>query len=46
MLRELDKRWLYPNLFRIGASSLLGDIEQNITQYVTKIVGKAQLPFL
>lgn len=46
MAKELDKEWLYPDLFRIGASSLLGDIEQNITQYVTGNFGKACLPFL
>lgn len=28
MMRELDERWLLPHLFRIGASSLLGDIEK------------------
>lgn len=34
MKRELGRKWLYNNLFRIGASSLLGDIEENIYQYV------------
>jgi len=34
MQRELGVKWLYPELFRIGASSLLGDIEQNIYQFV------------
>lgn len=36
MAKELDKRWLFPNLFRIGASGLLGDIEDYVTEYVTK----------
>ncbi|GFU04016.1 deoxyribose-phosphate aldolase [Nephila pilipes] len=30
MKKELGSKWLYPNLFRIGASGLLGDIEHNI----------------
>ena len=30
MKEELDNRWLEPNLFRIGASSLLADIERQL----------------
>jgi deoxyribose-phosphate aldolase len=32
---ELGERWLAPELFRIGASSLLGDIERQIEHFVT-----------
>jgi len=32
---ELGDRWLSPDLFRFGASSLLGDIERQIEQHVT-----------
>lgn len=28
MKEELGNRWLEPDLFRIGASSMLGDIER------------------
>lgn len=34
MKMELGKKWLFPDLFRIGASSLLGDIEQSLYQSV------------
>jgi deoxyribose-phosphate aldolase len=30
MKEELDNRWLEPNLFRFGASSLLSDIERQL----------------
>ena len=30
-----DDRWLEPDLFRFGASSLLGDIERQLEHYVT-----------
>ncbi|CAL1272821.1 unnamed protein product [Larinioides sclopetarius] len=30
MMKELGQKWLYPRLFRIGASGLLNDIEKNI----------------
>ena len=30
MKEELDNRWLEPNLFRLGASSLLADIERQL----------------
>lgn len=46
MAKELGNEWLYPNLFRIGASSLLGDIEQTIIQGVTGCVGKTCLAYL
>ncbi|QDP85951.1 deoxyribose-phosphate aldolase [Chryseobacterium sp. SNU WT5] len=32
---ELGNEWLTPNLFRFGASSLLGDIERQLEHYVT-----------
>ncbi len=32
---ELGDRWLQPDLFRFGASSLLGDIEQQLEHHVT-----------
>jgi len=32
---ELGDRWLRPDLFRIGASSLLGDIERQLEHHVT-----------
>ncbi len=32
---ELGRRWLQPDLFRFGASSLLGDIERQIEHHVT-----------
>ena len=32
---ELGDRWLRPDLFRFGASSLLGDIERQLEHYVT-----------
>ncbi|MGB5558211.1 MAG: deoxyribose-phosphate aldolase [Paracoccaceae bacterium] len=31
---ELGNRWLQPDLFRFGASSLLGDIERQLEHYV------------
>ncbi len=35
MKEELGRDWLEPDLFRIGASSLLGDIERQLEHYVT-----------
>ena len=35
MKEELGNDWLQPDLFRIGASSLLGDIERQIEHFVT-----------
>ena len=35
MLEELGRAWLDPDLFRIGASSLLGDIERQFEHRVT-----------
>ena len=35
MKEELGHDWLQPDLFRIGASSLLGDIERQLEHYVT-----------
>lgn len=35
MKEELGREWLEPDLFRIGASSLLSDIERQIEHYVT-----------
>jgi deoxyribose-phosphate aldolase len=35
MNEELGRPWLEPELFRIGASSMLGDIERQLEHYVT-----------
>lgn len=35
MKDELGDRWLRPDLFRFGASSLLGDIERQLEDFVT-----------
>jgi len=35
MKEELGRPWLEPDLFRIGASSLLGDIERQLEHFVT-----------
>ena len=35
MKEELGDPWLRPNLFRVGASSLLGDIERQLEHHVT-----------
>ncbi len=35
MREELGRDWLEPGLFRIGASSLLGDIERQLEHHVT-----------
>ena len=35
MKEELGDRWLQPDLFRFGASSLLGDIERQLEHFVT-----------
>lgn len=35
MNEELGRAWLEPELFRFGASSLLGDIERQLEHYVT-----------
>ena len=35
MKDELGDLWLRPNLFRIGASTLLSDIERQLEHYVT-----------
>ncbi|MBB5223395.1 deoxyribose-phosphate aldolase [Amaricoccus macauensis] len=35
MKEELGRRWLEPDLFRFGASSLLGDIERQLEHHVT-----------
>lgn len=35
MKEELGNDWLQPDLFRFGASSLLGDIERQLEHYVT-----------
>ena len=34
MKEELGREWLEPDLFRIGASSLLTDIERQLEHYV------------
>jgi deoxyribose-phosphate aldolase len=35
MKEELGDDWLYPNLFRFGASALLTDIERQLSHYLT-----------
>ena len=35
MKDELGDRWLQPDMFRFGASSLLGDIERQLEHHVT-----------
>ena len=35
MKEELGNRWLQPDLFRFGASSLLGDIERQLDHFVS-----------
>jgi deoxyribose-phosphate aldolase len=35
MKEELGARWVSPQLFRLGASSLLGDIERQLEHFVT-----------
>jgi deoxyribose-phosphate aldolase len=35
MKEELGPRWVAPSLFRMGASSLLGDIERQLEHFVT-----------
>ena len=35
MREELGRRWLEPDLFRIGASSLLGDLERQLEHHAT-----------
>lgn len=35
MKEELGRRWLEPDLFRLGASSLLADIERQLEHHVT-----------
>jgi deoxyribose-phosphate aldolase len=35
MKEELGTEWLKPDLFRFGASSLLGDIERQLEHFVT-----------
>jgi deoxyribose-phosphate aldolase len=35
MKEELGREWLEPNLFRIGASSLLSDIERQLEHRTT-----------
>ncbi len=35
MKEELGDTWLTPDLFRFGASSLLGDIERQLEHHIT-----------
>jgi hypothetical protein len=35
MKDELGDRWVQPDLFRFGASSLLGDIERQLEHHIT-----------
>lgn len=45
MKEELGDEWTKPHLFRIGASSLLGDIERQLFHHVTgRYAAKYQMP--
>ena len=45
MKEELGNEWMKPHLFRIGASSLLGDIERQLYHHVTgRYAAKHQMP--
>lgn len=45
MKEELGDEWMQPHLFRIGASSLLGDIERQLYHHVTgRYAAKHQMP--
>ncbi len=45
MKEELGDDWTHPNLFRIGASSLLGDIERQLYHQVTgRYAARHQIP--
>ena len=45
MKEELGRRWLEPDLFRIGASSMLGDIERQLEHHVTgRYAASSHLP--
>ncbi|MEI4472395.1 deoxyribose-phosphate aldolase [Frigidibacter sp. MR17.24] len=35
MMEEMGRDWLEPHLFRLGASSMLGDIERQLEHFVT-----------
>ena len=35
MKEELGDEWLFPNLFRYGASALLTDIERQLSHFAT-----------
>ena len=35
MKEELGDEWLFPDLFRIGASALLTDIERQLSHFAT-----------
>ncbi|WP_246727931.1 deoxyribose-phosphate aldolase [Chelativorans sp. Marseille-P2723] len=35
MMEEMGREWLEPDLFRLGASSMLGDIERQLEHFVT-----------
>nr|WP_229666172.1 deoxyribose-phosphate aldolase [Actibacterium pelagium] len=35
MKEEMGNRWLQPDLFRLGASSMLGDVERQLEHHVT-----------
>jgi deoxyribose-phosphate aldolase len=41
---ELGDRWLRPDLFRFGASSLLTDIERQLEHYATGRYSAAPSP--
>ena len=44
MKEELGREWLEPDLFRLGASSMLGDIERQIEHFVTGRYSSADAP--
>ena len=43
MKEELGDEWLRPDLFRLGASALLGDIERQLEHYVTGVYSRRHI---
>jgi deoxyribose-phosphate aldolase len=45
MKEELGNEWLQPDLFRFGASTLLGDIERQLSHHITgRYAAKHHMP--
>jgi len=45
MKEELGDEWLHADLFRFGASSLLGDIERQLSHHITgRYAAKHHMP--